>query len=822
MKKVLPKVKKIINMSIKQAKFYGDSEVRIEHIIISLINDYNNNAIRALLNMGVDVDKLHKNIEKKLHKDKDDFNTMVVEKKEYPLDNITENILKGAEKECDIMKSDYLDTEHILLATLKVKNDISSLLKGMKINYKNYKISVENSIEPANGDEEDNFNKIPKPKPNSGKSNDTPILNNFSVDVTKRATEGKIDPVIGRDEVIQRVAQILARKKKNNPVLIGDPGVGKTTIIEGLALKIAQGDAPRTLLDKRVISLDLTSLVAGTKYRGQFEERIKGVVDELMEVDNVILFIDELHTMVGAGNASGSMDAANVLKPALARGDIQLIGATTLDEYREHIEKDGALARRFQQVVISPPTIEETIKILDKIKPSYESYHKVTYPLETIEHCVRMADRYITDREFPDKAIDIMDEIGSKSQLSIKPPASISKLEEQINEIKNKKSEVVKKQKYEEAAKLRDEEREVNEKLVYEKEKWLNNLNNERTVVTIEDVNEVVSSMTGIPLKRISGDQGKRMLEIEDELKKSIVGQEIALEKIAKSIRRNRVGIRNPKKPIGTFMFLGPTGVGKTHIAKKLAEYLFGDEDSLIRLDMSEFQEKHSISRLIGSPPGYIGHGEGGQLTEKVRRKPYSIVLFDEIEKANKEIYNTLLQLLDDGQLTDSSGRKVNFKNCMVIMTSNVGVKKLQDFGTGVGFGTKSKIEREDSIKENLLTDELKKQFPPEFLNRLDDVIIFKSLTKEEISKIIDLELQKLKNRVSEIGYTLNIHKTVRDHLIDVGYSEDYGARHLNRSIQKHIEDPVSEEILRGNVKEGGVIKLTYSKTKDEISIKSE
>jgi ATP-dependent Clp protease ATP-binding subunit ClpC len=433
-----------------------------------------------------------------------------------------------------------------------------------------------------------------------------------------------------------------------------------------------------------------------------------------------------------------------------------------------------------------------------------------------------MADRYITDREFPDKAIDIMDEIGSKSQLSIKPPASISKLEEMIGEIKNRKSEVVKKQKYEEAAKLRDEEREVNEKLIFEKEKWVTNLNNERTVVTIEDVNEVVSSMTGIPLKRISGDQGKRMLEIENELKKSIIGQEIALEKIAKSIRRNRVGIRNPKKPIGTFMFLGPTGVGKTHIAKRLAEYLFGDEDSLIRLDMSEFQEKHSISRLIGSPPGYVGHGDGGQLTEKVRRKPYSIVLFDEIEKANKEIYNTLLQLLDDGQLTDSSGRKVNFKNCMVIMTSNVGVKKLQDFGTGVGFGTKSKIEREDSIKESLLTDELKKQFPPEFLNRLDDVIIFKSLTKEEIGKVVDLELQKLKNRVSEIGYNLIINKTVRDYLVDDGYSEDYGARPLNRSIQKHIEDPISEEILSGKIKENGTIKISYSKPKDEIIIKSE
>jgi ATP-dependent Clp protease ATP-binding subunit ClpC len=514
------------------------------------------------------------------------------------------------------------------------------------------------------------------------------------------------------------------------------------------------------------------------------------------------------------------MDAANVLKPALARGDLQLIGATTLDEFREHIEKDGALTRRFQQVIIEPPSVEDTIKILNKIKDSYESYHKVDYPQETIEQCVKMADRYITDREFPDKAIDIMDEVGSKSQINIKPPKSISKLEGDILKIKEKKGEVVKKQKYEEAARLRDEERIVNEKLDIEKDKWIESLSKDRTLITTEDVNEVVASMTGIPLKRISGDQGKRMLDMEKDMEKSIIGQEMALEKIAKSIRRNRVGIRNPKKPIGSFMFLGPTGVGKTHIAKKLAEFMFGDEDSLIRMDMSEFQEKHSISRLIGSPPGYVGHEEGGQLTEKVRRKPYSIVLFDEIEKANKDIYNTLLQMLDDGQLTDSAGRKVNFKNCMVIMTSNVGVKKLSDFGTGVGFGTKSKMEREDEIKESLLTDELKKQFPPEFLNRLDDVIIFKSLTKEQIGKIVELEINKLVSRVSEIGYTLQINKTAKDHLVEVGYDEEYGARPLNRAIQKHIEDPVSEEILSGRVEEGQTIKVSYSKSKEEIVIK--
>jgi ATP-dependent Clp protease ATP-binding subunit ClpC len=823
MKKVLPKVKKIITMSIKQAKMYGDNEIRVEHVVISLINDYNNNAIKILSGVGVDVDNLHKKIELSLLKEKKEENYSNL--KELPLDDTTENILKNAEKECDTLKGDFLDTQHILLSTLKIKNNVGSILKGMKINYNTIKKHMEknliqNSIDPIDSEDDNFFRENKKINKKTNKSNETPILDNFSTDVTKRASEGKIDPVIGRDETIQRVAQILARKKKNNPVLIGDPGVGKTTIIEGLALKIIQGDAPRTLLDKRILSLDITSLVAGTKYRGQFEERIKGIVDELMNVDNVILFIDELHTIVGAGNSSGSIDAANVLKPAMARGDIQVIGATTLDEFRENIEKDGALTRRFQQVLINPPSVEDTIKILNKIKFSYENYHKVFYPQETIEQCVKMADRYITDREFPDKAIDIMDEVGSRTQVNVKTPKSVSLLEEKINGIKERKSNVVKKQKYEEAAKLRDEEKEINEKLVVEKEKWLENIDKERKKINPEDVNEVVSIMTGIPLNRLSGDQGKRMLEMEIELNKQIIGQDYALEKIAKSLRRNRVGIRNPKKPIGSFMFLGPTGVGKTHIAKKLAEYMFGDEDSLIRLDMSEFQEKHSISRLIGSPPGYVGHEDGGQLTEKVRRRPYSIVLFDEIEKANKDIYNTLLQLLDDGQLTDSSGRKVNFKNCMVIMTSNVGVKKLQDFGTGVGFGTKSKIDREESIKDGLLTDELKKQFPPEFLNRLDDVIIFKSLTKEQIGKIVDLEISKLEERVLEIGYTLQINKTAKDYLIEKGYDIEYGARPLNRAIQKYIEDPVSEEILSGRVEEGQTIKVSYSKSKEEIVIK--
>jgi ATP-dependent Clp protease ATP-binding subunit ClpC len=570
------------------------------------------------------------------------------------------------------------------------------------------------------------------------------------------------------------------------------------------------------------VSLDLASLVAGTKYRGQFEERIKGVVDELMAVDNVILFLDEVHTIIGAGNSSGSMDAANVLKPALSRGDIQLIGATTLDEFRENIEKDGALTRRFQQVIIDPPSVKDTIEILNKIKFSYEDFHKVTYPQETIEKCVKLADRYITDREFPDKAIDIMDEVGSRSQVNAKPPENISKLEGEIIGIKEDKNNVVKSQKYEEAARLRDEERIVTEKLETEKSKWVNTLNKKRKIISPEDVNEVVSIMTGIPLNRLSGNQGRRLLEMEKDLHGTVIGQDEPLLKIAQSLRRNRVGIRNPKKPIGSFMFIGPTGVGKTHLAKKLAEYMFGDEDALIRMDMSEFQEKHSISRLIGSPPGYIGHEEGGQLTEKVRRKPYSIILLDEIEKANKEIYNILLQLLDDGQLTDSLGRKVNFKNCMVIMTSNIGVKKLQDFGTGMGFGTKSMLDLQSTAKSDVLMGELKKHFAPEFLNRLDDVVIFKSLTKEEIGKIVDLEIINLKGRVEEIGYGLQINKTVKDYLIETGYDKEYGARPLNRAIQKYVEDPVSEEILKGSVEEGQTIKVSYVKSKEKIVIKVE
>ena len=815
MKKVYPKVKKIINKSLEEAKNRGFESVKLEHLVISMINDDNNEGTKILKKLDIDLDKLHTLIELKIGINEDEEPNKI-KVKNISLDSETEEIIKKAGEECEKLGDDYINTHHIILSLLNGNNFITKIIEKMGVNYKKYSKEIQNSF----GSMDDDDMEEEKPKKKYRGNSATPILDNFSTDVTKNAEEGKIDPVIGRKDEIQRVAQILSRKKKNNPVLIGDPGVGKTTIIEGLALMIKQGEAPRTLLDKRVVLLDLTSMVAGTKYRGQFEERIKGIMDEVKQVDDVILFIDELHTLIGTGASAGSMDAANAFKPALARGEIQIIGATTLDEYRENIEKDGALDRRFQKVIVNPPSLDETREILEKIAESYETYHKVYYPPETIDECVKLADRYITDREFPDKAIDIMDEVGARSQVNLQPPQEIKDMEEKVLKIKQEKNDVVKSQRYEEAAKLRDKEREALEELNKAKLIWLSELNHRRIEITPEDVTSVVAHMTGIPLNRISEKEGIRLMKMEKDIGDKVIGQKDAVVKIAKSLRRNKVGIRNPKKPIGSFMFLGPTGVGKTHLAKNLADYMFGDEDALIRVDMSEYMEKHAVSRLIGAPPGYVGHEEGGQLTEKVRRKPYSIILFDEIEKAHADVYNVLLQLLDDGQLTDSLGRKVNFKNCMVIMTSNVGIKKLKDFGAGVGFSTNAKKNSQTAVKDEILQKELKNHFPPEFLNRLDDVIIFKSLEKEDIGKIVELEIKKLKERVNEIGYDLQINKTAKDFLIEEGYDEEYGARPLTRAIQKFIEDPVSEEILSGGVKEKQTIKVSYSKAKEDIVVK--
>ena len=646
-------------------------------------------------------------------------------------------------------------------------------------------------------------NESSKGKKERGPKSGTPVLDNFSRDLIRLAEQGKLDPVVGRDREIDRIAQILSRRKKNNPIIIGEPGCGKTAIVEGLAMKIHEGDCPRNLCDKRIVSLDMTSIVAGTKYRGQFEERLKVILDELHDNPDIIVFIDEIHTIIGAGNSSGSLDASNIFKPALARGELQCVGATTLDEYRENIEKDGALERRFQKVMVDGATPEETMIILDNLKSRYEKHHKVDYSPESLEACVYLADRYITDREFPDKAIDIMDEVGARSQISVKLPEEIEKLKEEASQIKQEKIDVVKKQDYEKAAHLRDKEKKILKKLDKVKADFEAKQDEERQPITEDMVYEVVANMTKIPVSKLNQNEMEGLLDLETNLNTSVIGQEVAVKKISKAIRRNRVGIKDPNRPIGSFIFLGSTGVGKTHLAKQLAKQIFGDEEALIRVDMSEYQEKYTMSRLIGSPPGYVGHNEGGQLTEAVKNKPYSVVLFDEIEKANKDIFSLLLQVLDDGHLTDSFGRKINFKNCLIIMTSNLGVKKLQDFGAGVGFDTSARMSGDEDLKKALLQKELKNHFTPEFLNRLDEVIVFNPLKEGEVRRIVDIELSKLTKRLEKLGYHINFTDEVRDMLADVGFDEKYGARPIKRAIQEKIEDYISEEVLRQKIKIG-------------------
>ena len=645
------------------------------------------------------------------------------------------------------------------------------------------------------------------------KGSNTPILDNFSRDLIKMAEEGKIDPIVGRDLEVKRIAQILSRKKKNNAVIVGDAGVGKSALVEKLALMIHKGDCPTNLLDKRIMSLDLTSLVAGTKYRGQFEERIKAILNELVEAPNVIVFIDELHTMVGAGNASGSMDAANILKPALARGEIQCIGATTFDEFKKHIEKDSALVRRFQKIILKEPTELETIEILKNLTTSYQDFHKVTYEDGVIEVIVRLAGRYITERQFPDKAIDVLDELGSEKRISTRIPESIEKLKFQIDEIKEKKIQVVKSQNYEQAAKLRDEEKKVVTKLEEEKYKWSEKQKDNKIPITIDNVYEIISQMTGVPISKLDAKETQKLLQLEDLLSEKVIGQPEAISTISRSIRRNRVGIKDANKPIGSFIFLGSTGVGKTYLAKTLAQYLFGDEDKIIRVDMSEYMDRHNVSKLIGSPPGFVGYDEGGQLTEKVKNNPFSVILFDEIEKAHKDVFNILLQILDEGHLTDSFGRKVNFTNCLIIMTSNIGAKKVSEFGGGVGFSTSSSEVQKYEVRKTMIQKALKQHFNPEFLNRIDDIILFNSLNEETLKKIIDLEIDRLSNRLKDKGYKVNFDKTVTNRVFELNSQEEYGARPVKRIIQNLCEDFLSEEILKGNIVEG---KLIYLKYKDE------
>jgi ATP-dependent Clp protease ATP-binding subunit ClpC len=629
----------------------------------------------------------------------------------------------------------------------------------------------------------------------------TPVLDNFSRDLNKLAEAGKLDPVIGRDAEILRIAQILSRRKKNNPIIIGEPGCGKTALVEGLAMKIVSGECPRNLVDKRIVNLDLTSVVAGTKYRGQFEERMKVIIEELSANPNIIVFIDEIHTLVGSGNSSGSMDGSNIFKPALARGEVQCIGATTLDEFRKNIEKDGALERRFQKVVVEPSTVAETIEILKNVRDKYESYHKVLYSDEVVETCVKLADRYITDREFPDKAFDILDEVGARMQTEIKVPEVIEELKKKAAEIKLEKMEVVKKQNYEQAAQLRDKEKKLLVKLEAEKEKFSKQMDLEKQTIVLETVYQVVSSMTKIPVNKMDADDSKALMNLDKSIMGKVIGQDAAVVKIAKSIKRNRLGIKDPNRPIGSFIFLGSTGVGKTHLAKQLAKEMFGTEDSLIRVDMSEYQEKHSISKLVGAPPGYVGYEEGGLLTEKVKNKPYSVILFDEVEKAHKDVFTILLQILDDGFVTDSLGRKINFKNTLIILTSNLGVKKLQDFGTGIGFSNNSYADEE--AKKQILMKEMKNFFSPEFINRIDDTIVFNSLSPEDIEKITEIELKKLMTRLSDMKYTVTYNDEVVKYLAKIGFDEVYGARPLKRAIQDKIEDLLSEEVLTGKMVEG-------------------
>jgi ATP-dependent Clp protease ATP-binding subunit ClpC len=645
------------------------------------------------------------------------------------------------------------------------------------------------------------------------KGSDTPILDNFSRDLTKIAEEGKIDPVIGRDKEVKRIAQILSRKKKNNAVIVGDAGVGKSALIEKLALMVYKGECPTNLLDKRIVSLDLTSLVAGTKYRGQFEERIKAILTELQQVTNVVVFIDELHTMVGAGNSSGTMDAANILKPALARGEIQCIGATTFDEYKKHLEKDAALVRRFQKIILKESTKEETIEILKNLKPSYETFHKVEYEENVMETIVNLSDRYITDRQFPDKAIDVLDELGSEKRVSTTIPESIESLKKEIEVVKEKKIQVVKSQNYEQAAKLRDEERKLLTKLEEEKQSWVDSMKENKTPITVDNVYEIITEMTGVPITRLDEKETDKLLKMESLLSSKVIGQDEAISTISKSIRRNRVGIKDANKPIGSFIFLGSTGVGKTFLAKKIAELLFGDSEKIIRIDMSEFMEKHNVSKLIGSPPGYVGYDEGGQLTEKVKNNPFSVILFDEIEKAHRDVFNLLLQILDEGHLTDSFGRKVNFTNTIIIMTSNVGAKKVSDFGGGVGFSTSSSETQKYEVRKSIIQKSLRQQFNPEFLNRIDDVILFNALNEENLKKIILMEMENLGSRLTNKNYIVKFDKTVIDRIFILNTQEEYGARPLKRIIQNLCEDFLSEEILKGNIVEKEPITLKW---KDE------
>ncbi len=824
-----PGVKEVIQFSREEAIRLGHSYIGTEHLLLGLIRQGDGKAIRHLKSMGIDMLRLKKTVEDSIR----DTTSKSTNIGNIPLTKQAEKALKITYLEAKIFKDDVIRTEHLLLSILRDEDNIASqILNQFGVDYDIFKSAMEDkltdtNIEMSTDSPEDFYNqesgKKDPPSKNPKSKSKTPVLDNFGKDLTKLAEADKLDPIVGREKEIERVSQILSRRKKNNPVLIGEPGVGKTAIAEGLALRIAQRKVSRVLFDKRVVTLDLASLVAGTKYRGQFEERMKAVMTELEKTDNVILFIDEIHTIVGAGGASGSLDASNMFKPALARGEIQCVGATTLDEYRQYIEKDGALERRFQSVMVEPTSSEETLEILNNIKPKYENHHSVTYTDEAIAACVNMSIRYITDRHLPDKAIDVLDEVGARVHLSnIHVPQDILELEKKIEEIKEEKNRVVKSQKYEEAARLRDKEKSLLENLDSAKKAWEEESKTQRYKVEEDDVADVIAMMTGIPTKRIAQKEGNRLLKMGDELKANVIGQDQAVVKLTKAIQRTRAGLKAPNKPIGSFIFLGSTGVGKTEMAKSLAKYLFDTKDALVRIDMSEYMEKFAVTRLVGAPPGYVGYEEGGLLTEKIRRKPYSVVLFDEIEKAHPDVFNLLLQVLDEGFLTDSLGRKVDFRNTIIIMTSNIGSRQLKDFGSGVGFGTSAKTAAADLNNKGVIENALKRFFAPEFLNRIDDVIVFNSLEKEDIQKILELSLQELVARIKQIGFGIKLSKAAKDYLAEKGFDSDFGARPLNRAIQKYLEDPLAEEILKSDIKEGDIIKVDFNKKKEELTFKKE
>jgi ATP-dependent Clp protease ATP-binding subunit ClpC len=822
-----PRVKDVITYSREEALRLGHDYIGTEHLLLGMIREGEGMGIKILKNLGVDTESLRKEIESSVKsKSKPNLNLANV-----PLVKQAEKALKVTYLQAKIFNSSIIGTEHLLLAILKDESSVvTGILLRHQVDYQMVKERIDNMIsenpraEFPNNPNDDDDNDSPSPfgsskKPTDSKSK-TPVLDNFGRDLSKMAEDGKLDPIIGRDKEIERVSQILSRRKKNNPILIGEPGVGKSAIAEGLALRIAQKKVSRVLFNKRIISLDLASLVAGTKYRGQFEERMKALMNELEKSPDVILFIDEIHTIIGAGGASGSLDASNMFKPALARGEIQCIGATTLDEYRQYIEKDGALDRRFQKVMVEPTTEDETIQILHNIKEKYESHHNVNYTDDAIKACVTLTTRYVTDRFLPDKAIDALDEAGARVHITnIKVPKEIENIEKEIEAVRQDKIHVVKSQKYEEAARLRDKERQLTEKLEEVKLQWEEETRTHRETVSEDDVAEVVSMMTGIPVQKVSQTEGNKLSKLNDLITGKVIGQDEAVKKVVKAIQRNRAGLKDPNKPIGTFIFLGPTGVGKTQLAKILAKTMFDSEDALIRIDMSEYMEKFAVSRLIGAPPGYVGYEEGGQLTEKVRRKPYSVVLLDEIEKAHPDVFNLLLQALDDGILTDSLGRKIDFKNTIIIMTSNIGSRDLKEFGQGVGFKTAAKSKQADEHAKTVIQNALKRAFAPEFLNRIDDIILFNSLTQEDIHQIIDIELAGLVKRIELNGYYLKISDEAKNFIAEKGFDAQFGARPLKRAIQKYVEDPLAEEIINAKLLPGDTIQLTLLEGEVKIKI---